>query len=82
MLLSSSIENYIKVNSSMLYYDKLLQLDSIQNDITLCNVSFNKRKSVQLVKKFPSFIKPKKLLFTILTNPRHETLPSVSPKPA
>jgi len=75
MLLTSSIENYTKVNSSRLYYDKWLQLEPTQYDITLCNVSFIKPKSVQLVKKFPSFIKLKKILITILTNPRHETLP-------
>ena len=41
MLLSSSIENYIKVSSSRLYYDKWLQLEPIQYGITLCIVSFN-----------------------------------------
>lgn len=59
MLLSSSIENYIKVNPSRLYYGKLLQLEPVQYGIALCNVTFNKPKGVQLVKKFPSFIKPK-----------------------
>jgi hypothetical protein len=55
----SSIENYIKVSSSRLHYDKMLQLEPIQYGITLCKVSFNKPKGVQLLKKFPSFIKPK-----------------------
>lgn len=55
--------------------DKLLQLESIPYDITLCNTPFNKPTTVQLVKKLPSFIKTKKKLSQYWESPAMNIYP-------